>query len=96
MVGGTSSPVDRPLVVRVDDRNEADRILGEDWMDPRHALLVKALEAHPERGSSATATGDGGARRAPLSLCRQLEQEYTGLHPAPSFRRCALHELRQV
>jgi hypothetical protein len=37
-------------VVRVDERNEADRILGEDWMDPRHALLVKALEAHPERG----------------------------------------------
>jgi hypothetical protein len=32
----------------MDDRNEADRILGEDWMEPRHVRLVKALEAHPE------------------------------------------------
>jgi hypothetical protein len=32
-----------------DDRNEADRILGEDWMDPRHVLLTKALAGHPER-----------------------------------------------
>jgi hypothetical protein len=32
-----------------DDRNEADRILGEEWMQPGHVLLLKALEAHPER-----------------------------------------------
>jgi hypothetical protein len=32
-----------------DDRNEADRILGEDWMDPRHVLLQKALETHEQR-----------------------------------------------
>jgi hypothetical protein len=31
------------------DRNEADRILGEDWMEPKHVLVMKALEAHPER-----------------------------------------------
>ena len=32
-----------------DDRNEADRILGEDWMNPRHVLVQRAVEAHPER-----------------------------------------------
>ena len=32
-----------------DDRNEADRILGEDRMDPRHLLLLKAMATHPER-----------------------------------------------
>jgi hypothetical protein len=32
-----------------DGRNEADRILGEDLTDPKHALFVKALEAHPQR-----------------------------------------------
>jgi hypothetical protein len=33
----------------MNDRNEADRILTEDWMMPGHVLLVRALEAHPER-----------------------------------------------
>ena len=59
-----------------DDRNEADRILGEDWMDPRHALLVKALAAHPERGlivQLQQETDEHGERR--WSLCRQVEDD---------------------
>ena len=32
----------------MNDRNEADRISGEGWTDPRDLLLVKALAAHPE------------------------------------------------
>ena len=33
----------------MNDRNEADRILGEGWMMPAHVLLVNAVEAHSER-----------------------------------------------
>jgi hypothetical protein len=59
-----------------DDRNEADRILGEGWMDPRHALLVKAFEAHPTRGlivQLQQETDEHGEGR--WSLCRQVEDD---------------------
>lgn len=50
------------------DRNEADRILGEDWMDPRHVRLVKALAAHPERElREELKTADGRARGGSLA-----------------------------
>ena len=55
-------------------RNETDRILGEQWMAPRHVLLVKALEAHPDRGlilELEQETDERGERR--WSLCRKLE-----------------------
>ena len=58
------------------NRNEADRILGEDWMDPRHVRLVEALEAHPQRALIADLqqeTDEHGGRR--WSPCRQLEDD---------------------
>jgi hypothetical protein len=33
----------------MDDRNEADRILGEDWMDPGYRRYVEAWDKHPQR-----------------------------------------------
>ena len=60
----------------MDDRNEADRILGEDWMAPRHVLLVEALEAHPERGlivQLQQETDEHGERR--WSFYRQLDED---------------------
>ena len=59
-----------------EDRNGPDRILGEDWIDPRHQLLLNALETHPERELIAQLqqeTDDGGERR--WSLCRQLQDD---------------------
>ena len=59
-----------------DDRNEADRILGEDWMDPRHVRLVEAVEANPQRHLIADLqqeTDENGQRR--WSLCRQVEDD---------------------
>ena len=32
-----------------DDRNEADRILGEDWMMPGYRRFLEAWEKHPQR-----------------------------------------------
>jgi hypothetical protein len=59
-----------------DDPNDVDRILGEDWVDPRHLLLLKALEAHPERtliDELQRETDEHGERR--WSLCRQLDDD---------------------
>ncbi len=33
----------------MDDRNEADRILGEDWMDPGYRRYAEAWVKHPQR-----------------------------------------------
>ena len=64
----TNAPVD-------DDPDDVDRILGEEWIDPRQQLLLNALEAHPERELIAELQHemDGGLRR--WSLCRQLEDD---------------------
>jgi hypothetical protein len=59
-----------------DDRNKADRILGEDWMDPRRVRLVEALEANPQRHVIADLQqepDEHGERRWPL--CRQVEED---------------------
>jgi hypothetical protein len=59
-----------------DDRNEADRFLGEDWMHPRHVLAVQTLEAHPERElirSLLQETDERGEGR--WRLCRHLEDD---------------------
>ena len=59
-----------------DDWNKADEIFGEDWVDPRHLLLLKAIEAHPAReliGELQQETDEKGKRR--WSLCRQLDDD---------------------
>ena len=61
------------------DQSEADRILGENWIDPRQQLLLNALETHPERELIAQLqqeTDKGGERH--WSLCRQLEDDELG------------------
>jgi hypothetical protein len=59
-----------------DDRIEADPVLGEDWVDPRHLLLLNALESHPERELIEARQQERdaiGERR--WALCRQLEDD---------------------
>ena len=59
-----------------DDWNKADEIFGEDWVDPRHLLLLKAIEAHPAReliGALQQETDEKGERR--WSLCRHLDDD---------------------
>ena len=58
------------------DWNKADEIFGEDWVDPRHLLLLKAIEAHPAReliGALQQETDEKGERR--WSLCRHLDDD---------------------
>ena len=60
----------------MNDRNEADRILGEGWMMPGHVLLVRALEAHPRRElvkKLQMETDERGNRR--WSLGRLVEED---------------------
>ena len=68
-----------------DDRNEADRILGEDWMDPRHALLVKALRRTRTWPHRATATGDGRARRSAAGRSAARSRTTAGSRCGPSL-----------
>jgi hypothetical protein len=59
-----------------DDRNEAERTLGEDWVDPRHLLILNALEEHPELAlieELQRETDEHGERR--WSLCRHLDDD---------------------
>jgi hypothetical protein len=68
-----------------DDRNEADAILGSDRMDPRHANLIKALRAHPERERImqwSQETGEDGERR--WSLCQVAADGWVELWLSPS------------
>jgi hypothetical protein len=60
----------------MDGRNEADGVPGESWTDPRDALLVKALTAHPERELIEQRQQETDAIGEPRwSLCRQLEED---------------------
>lgn len=58
------------------DRTEADRLLGEDWIDLRHVLVISAVAAHPERErilELQQEVDEQGQRR--WSLCRHVEPD---------------------
>ena len=73
-----------------DDRNEAGRVPGQVWMDPRDVLLMNALAAHPERDLIEERQLETDAIGESLwSVCRQLEADgwvEVWLRPWPSDR----------